>query len=183
MMVVALSDESQRFLLDLARESIARKLAGDDIPSRAPSDPGVCTRCGAFVTLKDAGMLRGCIGRLESPQPLWETVAEMAQAAAFDDPRFPAVTRDELDGLSIEISVLTPFERLEDPRSVVVGKHGLLVERGFRRGVLLPQVAVEQGWTREEFLAYVCRKASLPPDAWKDPGTALYVFSALVITE
>jgi AmmeMemoRadiSam system protein A len=182
-MVDALSDESRRFLLDLARESIARKLAGDDIPRRKPNDPVVCAPCGAFVTLKDAGTLRGCIGRLESPQPLWETVAEMAQAAAFDDPRFPAVTREELDGLSIEISVLTPFERLQDPQSVVVGKHGLLVERGFRRGVLLPQVAVEQGWNREEFLAYVCRKASLTPDAWKDPDTALYVFSALVITE
>ena len=104
-----------------------------------------------------------------------------ARAAAFEDPRFDSVSRNELQSLSVEISVLTPFVLVEDPGVVEVGRHGLLVEKGLNRGVLLPQVAVEQGWSAEEFLSNVCIKASLPPDAWKDPGARLYTFSALVI--
>ena len=107
----------------------------------------------------------------------------MARAAAFEDPRFPPVTRDELGGLSVEISVLTPFEPLQSPEAVEVGKHGLLIEKGFNRGVLLPQVAVEQRWDREEFLKNVCLKASLPSDAWKDADAKLYAFSAVIIEE
>ncbi len=179
----ALSEESRRYLLSLARESIARKFDGEDFPRNPPADPLLQEPCGAFVTLKNMGMLRGCIGRMESEQPLWETVAAMARAAAFEDPRFSPVTPDELDGLSVEVSALTPFEPLDDPLSVEVGKHGLLVEKGIYRGVLLPQVATEQGWSAKEFLSQVCVKASLPPGAWKDPDVKLYVFSAVIIEE
>lgn len=176
-----ISEESRTYLLTLARESIDAKYDGDDFPRNPPADPVLQEPCGAFVTLKNAGMLRGCIGRMESDRPLWETVASMARAAAFEDSRFSAVSRSELPSLSIEISVLTPFEPVAEPGAVEVGKHGLLIEKGLNRGVLLPQVAVEQGWTAEEFLRNVCVKAALPPDAWKDPGARLYTFSAAVI--
>lgn len=176
-----LSEESRRYLLWLARESIARKFDGEDFYGLPPTDALLETHCGAFVTLKQDGVLRGCIGRMESDRPLWETVAMMARAAAFEDPRFAPVTPEELPGLSIEISVLTPFELLDEPLAVEVGKHGLLIEKGVSRGVLLPQVATEQGWTAEEFLQHVCLKASLPPDAWRDPDAKLFVFSAVIV--
>jgi AmmeMemoRadiSam system protein A len=179
----SLIDESRKYLLSLARQSIASKFEGEDYPRTPPEDPPLHEHRGAFVTLKNAGTLRGCIGRMESDRPLWETVAVMARAAAFEDTRFAPVPRNELDGLSVEISVLTPFEPLEDPKALEVGKHGLLVEKGIYRGVLLPQVAVDQGWNAEEFLRNACLKASLPVDAWKDPDIRLYVFSAIVIEE
>ena len=182
-MFEALSEESRRYLISLVRESIERKFDGEDIPRNSPDDPLLQEPCGAFVTLKNTGVLRGCIGRMESERPLWETVALMGRAAAFEDPRFAPVTPEELSGLSLEISVLTPFEPLEDPQAVEVGKHGLLVEKGVNRGVLLPQVAAEHGWSAEEFLRNVCFKASLPPDAWKDPDAKLYTFSAVIIEE
>lgn len=179
----ALSEDSRRYLLSLARRSVAGRFDGEDIPRDPPDDPLLQHPCGAFVTWKDGDSLRGCIGRMESDRPVWETVAAMARAAAFEDPRFPAVSRDELDRLSVEISLLTPFESLEDPMAVEVGKHGLLVEKGVLRGVLLPQVAAERGWTPEEFLRNVCLKASLPADAWKDADTKLFSFSAVIVSE
>jgi AmmeMemoRadiSam system protein A len=182
-MFEALSDDSRAYLLLLARQSIVSKSEGQDFPRNPPADPLLQQPSGAFVTLKSMGRLRGCIGRLESDRPLWETVAMMARAAAFEDPRFAPVVPEELDGLTLEISVLTPFEPLEDPMAVEVGKHGLLIESGINRGVLLPQVAEEMGWTAEEFLRNVCVKASLDRNAWKDPDTKLYSFSAVVISE
>jgi len=182
-MFEALSEESRTYLLSLVRESIKTKHDGGEYPRTPPGDPLLEQPAGAFVTLKHAGVLRGCIGRMESERPLWETVAMMARAAAFEDPRFPSVGSDELDRLSVEISVLTPFELMERPETVQVGRHGLLIEKGFNRGVLLPQVAVEQGWDAETFLANVCLKASLPADAWKDPEAKVYAFSAVVIKE
>lgn len=179
----SLPEESRNFLLELARKSIASKLENRDFPRTPPSDPSLLEPRGAFVTLKRAGALRGCIGRMESDRPVWETVALMARAAAFDDPRFQPVERKELDELSIEISILTPFERLGSVDDLEVGTHGLLIEMGFHRGVLLPQVAVDHGWNAEEFLANVCLKASLPADAWKNPEAKLFVFSALIIQE
>jgi len=179
----AISEKSRGYLLSLARESIALKFDGEDYPRNPPGDPFLQQPCGAFVTLKNMGALRGCIGRMESDRPLWETVAVMARASAFEDPRFSSVTPEELDGLSVEISVLTPFVPIDDPLAVEVGKHGLLVEKGINRGVLLPQVATEQGWSTEEFLRNVCVKASLPQDAWKKSDVKLSVFSAVIISE
>ena len=179
----SLPDQVRDYLLSLARESIQSKLDNGDYPRNPPENAELHRVSGAFVTLKSSGLLRGCIGRMESELPLWETVALMARAAAFEDPRFPSVRVDELANLTVEISVLTPFEPLEDPALLEVGKHGLLIEKGFYRGVLLPQVAVNHKWGAEEFLANVCLKASLPVDAWKDPETRLYVFSAIIIEE
>ena len=137
---------------------------------------------GAFVSLHVDGELRGCIGSLYADRPLGQTVAEMATAAATEDPRFDALRAAELRHTDIEVSVLTPFEPIR-PEDVVVGRHGLYIVRGPRRGVLLPQVPVQYGWDRETFLAQVCRKAGLPTDAWRDPETLLLGFEAQVFSD
>jgi len=131
---------------------------------------------GAFVTLHRDGRLRGCIGYIEPVKPLIRTVQEVAVKAAFEDPRFPPLTEDE--SVQIEISVLTPPEQVSDISSIEVGRDGLIVELGPRRGLLLPQVATEYGWDRQTFLENTATKAGLPPDAWKHPSVRLYKFSA-----
>lgn len=135
---------------------------------------------GAFVTLTRRGELRGCIGNLSADRPLAETVARMAAAAAFKDPRFPPVAPEEIGELEYEISVLTPFEKITDVGDIKVGKHGLIVQRGYRSGLLLPQVPVEYGWDRQTFLEQTCCKAGLPKDAWKEKDTEIFIFSAEV---
>ncbi|MDR0689673.1 MAG: AmmeMemoRadiSam system protein A [Spirochaetaceae bacterium] len=139
--------------------------------------------CGAFVTLHQGKDLRGCIGRMIASEVLEKTVRIMAGEAACGDPRFPPLTRSELGGCTIEISALSPLERCPGPRSVQVGLHGLyLVHRG-RSGVLLPQVPVEQGWDLDQYLAYICVKAGLPPHSYDEPGAQLYTFTAVVFGE
>jgi AmmeMemoRadiSam system protein A len=139
---------------------------------------------GAFVTLHEHGQLRGCIGNLMGQEPLYLTVRDMAVEAAVGDPRFPAVELSEAKELEIEISVLSPMERIDSVDKIELGKHGVLVKRGFRSGVFLPQVATETGWSKEEFLSHLCAgKAGLSPDAWKDKATEIYIFSAEVFSE
>jgi AmmeMemoRadiSam system protein A len=133
---------------------------------------------GAFVTLKTHGQLRGCIGHIQAIKPLSQTVIDMAQAAAFQDPRFPPLSRQELKDLSIEISALTPFRPIKSIQEIQVGKHGLYIERGYHSGLLLPQVAEEYGWDTQTFLEHTCQKAGLPKDAWKDSNTKIQIFSA-----
>ena len=130
----------------------------------------LASKKGAFVSLHKNGHLRGCIGRIEADQPLSMTVHEMACAAAFDDPRFPSLTEEELSGLDIEISVLSPLRQIQDEKEIEVGIHGLYIVNGFYRGLLLPQVAVEHKWDRETFLEATCHKAGLPSSAWKNQG-------------
>jgi AmmeMemoRadiSam system protein A len=138
----------------------------------------------SFVTWKKDGQLRGCIGSIEPVRPLWADVQANAVHALLDDPRFPPATADELARLDLEISVLSPFVPVADPlHAVEIGVHGLLVERGPRRGILLPQVPVEWGWDVPTFLGHACRKAGLPPDAWRDRDTTLSTFSAEVFGE
>lgn len=176
-----LTDEEKRYLKDLARLSIAAELAGDRV-WRAPEPPTEKIRenLGAFVTLTIGGQLRGCIGRIVCDQPLNVTIASMARAAAFQDPRFPPLTREEFEELDVEISILSPIDRCPDPSLVEVGRHGLIVRRGHRQGLLLPQVPVEWNWDKETFKAQTCCKAGLPPDAWKHPDTEIYWFEAEV---
>ncbi len=138
---------------------------------------------GAFVTLHSQGELRGCIGHIIAAKPLYLTIMEVAEAAALRDPRFPPVRPDELPALSFEISVLSPLRPIKDIQEIQVGTHGLLVKNNFYRGLLLPQVATEAGWNREQFLAHTCRKAGLPQNAWKNPETTIEVFSAFVFGE
>ena len=178
----ALGPEARRELLRIAREAIRAGLRGRRYVPEEPADPALRRPAGVFVTLHENGALRGCIGTFQSDRPLYRNVAEMAQAAAFEDPRFPPLRPEEFPRVDLEISVLSPMERVPDPREVQVGRHGLYIVQGPRRGVLLPQVAVEQGWDRETFLAQTCLKAGLPPDAWSR-GAEIYVFEAEVFGE
>jgi AmmeMemoRadiSam system protein A len=130
------------------------------------------------VSLHKDGRLRGCIGQIHARQPLVRTVAEMAVAAAFEDPRFPPLRREELRDIDIEISVLTPLRRITDVGQIQVGTHGIYLRRGGYSGLLLPQVATEWGWDRNTFLEHTCEKAHLSKDAWKDGETEIYIFSA-----
>ncbi|MCD6386361.1 AmmeMemoRadiSam system protein B [Candidatus Sumerlaeota bacterium] len=145
--------------------------------------PALERKSGVFVTLTKNGRLRGCIGYVEGIKPLWQAVIDNTRNAAFEDPRFPPVKMKEFDDITIEISVMTPLRQIKSVDEIVVGKHGLVIEKGFQRGLLLPQVPVEWGWDRDEFLVHICQKAGLPPDAWKDPDSKLFVFSAQVFNE
>lgn len=146
----------------------------------APPALGDLPRCGAFVSLHRHGALRGCIGHILGDRPLPELVGEMAVAAASQDPRFPPVAPDELDGLDVELSLLSVPEPAV-PEAVVPGEHGVILRRGGRMGVFLPQVAPEQGWDRPTLLRMLCRKAGLPDGAWQGPGARLEVFRAQVV--
>lgn len=137
---------------------------------------------GAFVTLHRRGRLRGCVGQLPGAEPLLAVVAHCAGAAALDDPRFNAVTREELSGIQIELSILSPLENIT-PEKIEAGKHGLVVSREGQRGVLLPQVAREFNWGGARFLEETCLKAGLEHDAWKDPQTRVQAFTAEVFNE
>jgi AmmeMemoRadiSam system protein A len=168
-------------LLALARATIEARLGVASVKEPAPR-PVFDRPGGAFVTVFVGGDLHGCVGLPESREPLATVVRYSARAAAFQDPRFPPLTSADLPHLSLEISVLTPFEPVTDPSTIEIGRHGLVVEEGPARGLLLPQVATEHAWTREQFLDHTCIKAGLLPDAWRR-GTALYSFEALVFGE
>jgi len=174
------TEADKTYLKSLVPLSIASGLAGTD-DATPPPPPSELTRrdLGAFVTLKRNGQLRGCIGNIVGQGPLYMTVWSMAQAAAFQDPRFSPLTRGEMAGLEIEISILGPIEPCPDPELVEVGRHGLIMRQGGRQGLLLPQVPVEWGWDRLQFLAQTCRKAGLPSNAWRDPATQIYWFEAV----
>ena len=168
-------------LLALARSAIAAGAAGRTAPVAAPA-PILAHTGAVFVTLHNRRALRGCIGHLSWDQPFAEVIPRCAIAASREDPRFPAVTADELPQLTIEISVLSPLEPIHGPADVEVGRHGLVVEQGWHRGLLLPQVATEWQWNAETFLSQACHKAGLPLDAWKH-GAALSRFEAEVFSE
>jgi len=169
------SPEERRSLLALARNAIAAALAGVALDTTSPSEH-LAERRGAFTTLTIGGDLRGCVGYVFPNYSLYRTIAETAVAAAMNDTRFTPVTREELPKLEYEISVLSPLQPI-DPEDVEVGKHGLVVTFGGRRGLLLPQVPAEHGWDRETFLAQTCMKAGLPADAW-ERGATLQAFTA-----
>jgi AmmeMemoRadiSam system protein A len=173
-----LTDRDKNILLDTVREAISSRLAGLDLPDAPVDSEILMKKCGAFVTLRTKGRLRGCIGYIEAIKPLYHTVREMAIAAAFHDPRFPQLTLEEFGQLSFEISVLTPLQEIRDIQEIEVGKHGLYITKGFHAGLLLPQVAAEHGWGRMTFLEEACHKAGLPPQTWKDKDTKIYIFSA-----
>jgi len=178
-----LTKQEQDLLLKIARKSIEAGLAGGEMsPPEIESDT-LKKKTGAFVTLKKQGRLRGCIGFIEGRKPLYETVEEMAQAAAFKDPRFRPVREDELKYLDIEISALTPLKQIHDVDEIEVGRHGIYLVKGFHSGLLLPQVATEYNWDAATFLKETCSKAGLPEDAWKDTDTRIFIFSATVFSE
>jgi AmmeMemoRadiSam system protein A len=176
---LTLSEQDRRILVQTARAAIEARLAV--VQPRYPEPtPALMAPCGAFVTLKQGDSLRGCIGSIAATRPLVETVRDMAVAAAFEDPRFPPLSRGEWPSVRIEISALSPFEKISDVSRISVGTHGIMIRQGARSGLLLPQVASEQGWDRGTFLAHACRKAGLPADAWKSPDASIEIFSAIV---
>ena len=179
-----LNKEQRKKILEIARNSILTYLQTQKKLEVTESDPTLIKEMGAFVTLHEHGQLRGCIGNMIARGPLYLTVRDMAVEAAVNDPRFPALDLSELKDIEIEISVLTPLEKVGSADEIELGRHGVMVKKGFSSGVFLPQVATETGWNKEQFLSNLCsHKAGLPADAWKDKSTELYTFSAEVFSE
>ena len=176
-----LSEEIQRELLAIAREALEARVRRLRLSCPDGRDDGQ-PRHGAFVTIFCQGELRGCLGRVTSDMPLPRLIRQLAQEVADSDPRFEPVHAGELRDISIEVSVLTPEREVQSVHDIEIGRHGLIVERERRRGLLLPQVAPEHGWDRETFVAHTCLKAGLPPDAWRR-GARLFVFEAQVFGE
>jgi AmmeMemoRadiSam system protein B/AmmeMemoRadiSam system protein A len=183
---LGLGAQEKEELLRLARASIQAALAGRAIPSMEAEKldryPLLKEKRGAFVTLTIDGNLRGCIGHIRGVEPLHSTVAKMAVAAAMEDPRFPRLQSEEFGRVSIEISVLTPLEKISDPERIEVGRDGIFIEKGYHTGLLLPQVATDNGWDRYQFLDQTCRKAGMAPGCWRE-GADIYIFSAQIFNE
>ena len=178
-----LSKEEKEILLKAARESILQEFSENEVAEvNYSAYPKLKMNLGAFVTLKIDENLRGCIGYIFAQKPLFETIVEAAKHSAFGDPRFSELTREELDEVNIEISVLSEFEPIDNYDKIEVGKHGLLLEEG-GRAVLLPQVATEQNFNRSQFLTALCHKAGLYGNYWKERLLNIKVFSALVFSE
>jgi MEMO1 family protein len=175
----SLNPGQQRRLRELARQALNAAVRGQAPPAVPQDDPALLRPAGVFVTLKQGHELRGCIGAIMARRPLAREVAAMAGAAALNAPRFPPVSPAELEGLELELSVLSPMRPCR-PEEVRVGVDGLLIEGRGGGGVLLPQVPLEQGWDRQQYLDGLCRKAGLPAGAWRDPGVQLYCFQAQV---
>ncbi len=175
--IAEFSPEERALLLKLAHEAIATAAAGRKFVQEAPS-VHLSEPRGAFTTLYLHGELRGCVGYATPIAPLYRTVADTAQAAAFDDPRFPPLRADEVPALEVSLSILSALRAI-DPRDIEIGRHGLVVGLSSQRGLLLPQVPVEHGWDRVTFLEQTCRKAGLPLDAWEH-GATVEAFTAEV---
>ncbi len=179
----ALGSELKTYLLGMARQSIRRSLEGQAKPTVDRPDKILAEKRGVFVTLTLGGHLRGCIGYPLPVKPLGEAVVEMAVAAALEDPRFEPLGIEELDSVRIEISVLSLPRRVKGPSDVVVGKHGIIISKGYRQGLLLPQVPTEYHWDRDTFLSHGCLKAGLDEEEWKKGGVTIEVFTANVFCE
>lgn len=175
--------EQKKYLLNLARASIEAELAGRVLEYPRREDPLLQLELGAFVTLKLNGELRGCIGYIEGFQALDQTISEMAKSAAFSDPRFPPVGKAELAEIRIEISILSKLQPVKAIDEIEIGRDGLLIRNNFTSGLLLPQVATEWNWERQEFLEHTCLKAGLDRQAWKLPENKLFSFSAEIFSE
>lgn len=179
-----LNTAQKKKLLEIARNTIEAYVTSGRRLNFNEDDQKLKEVRGAFVTLHTHGQLRGCIGNIIGQKPLYETVRDMAIESAASDPRFPAVAKDELKDIEIEISVLSPLKKITTIDEFTLGIHGVLARRGLNQGVFLPQVATETGWTKEEFLANLCHhKAGLSSDAWKDSKTELFIFSAQIFSE
>jgi len=180
-----MNDVQKKTLLKIASDTVDAVIRRQPIENPQSDDPELNAPCGCFVTLKNQGRLRGCIGRFTSESPLIELVGQMAKASATGDPRFFAdpISAGELDQLDVEISVLSPLQRTDEPLSLRLGVDGIYIKKGRTSGCFLPQVATETGWSKEEFLSYCCaHKAGLAADAWREPETEVYLFTADVFS-
>jgi AmmeMemoRadiSam system protein A len=177
-----MTPDERETLLSIAKDAVAATVENRPLPTPPALTPALEAPGAAFVTLRCEGDLRGCIGHTEAREALWQSVQDMASAAAERDSRFTPVAPHELARLTIGISVLTPMRRAR-AEEVEVGRHGLYLRLGRATGLLLPQVAIEWRWDRAEFLRQTCRKAGLAPDAFLDPACEIYVFEAEVFGE
>lgn len=185
---LVISQSDKDYLRSLVRRVIADSFKPGATPENlitpdylpAPDSELLRQNLGAFVTLKRHGHLRGCIGWLVGTEPLYITVARMALSAAFKDPRFTPLRENELEDLEVEISIMGPITLCPDPNLIQIGRHGLIIRRGNRQGLLLPQVPLEWGWDRQTFLCQTCVKAGLPPQSWQEKDTEILWFEALV---
>ena len=175
-----ISAREQQELLALARSALEARVRGLE-PPRVEHDGDV--PAGAFVSIHRCGELRGCLGRLEGDWPLPRLITHLASIVADSDPRFASVRPEELGDIAIEISILTPEQPVTRLEEIEIGRHGLIVDDGRRRGLLLPQVASEHGWDARTFVEHTCRKAGLPPTAWPHGGARLFAFEAQVFSE
>lgn len=180
---LGLNERQQQILLAVVKEAIQSKLSGKKLPKYDFEDEIFHAKRGAFVTLHKNSQLRGCIGYIVGVAPLIETIQRMAIASAFEDPRFPSLEKEEFKYLNIEISVLTPLKKVKDISEIKIGRDGLLIKKGFYQGLLLPQVAEEEGWDVETFLKHTCLKAGLYPDAWKEKDASIEKFSAQIFAQ
>ncbi len=179
-----LNDRQKKRLLEIARTTISNYLKNGKKPDLHEDDPDLNRGLGAFVTLHKKGELRGCIGNLTGNKPLYLTIRDMAVESATQDPRFSPLTLSELGEVNIEISVLSPLKKETNPDNIRMGIDGVIIRKGFRSGVFLPQVATETGWSRDEFMSNLCmHKAGLPADAWKNKDTDIFTFTAEVFKE
>lgn len=179
----SLNDEEKKHLLNIARSTLESYLKEKKVSKITVESKNLKEKRGAFVTLKKKGQLRGCVGRIVADIPLYEVISKVAIDSALNDSRFPPVNYEELEDIEIEISVLTPFVKVENLEEIEVGKHGLMIKKGFYSGLLLPQVPLEWGWDKKTFLEHTCMKANLPANAYKDKSIIIYRFSAIVFNE
>ncbi len=179
-----LNKEEQAKLIEIAKKTLESYLENGKTPEFKVEEPKLLEPLGAFVTLRKNGELRGCIGEFEAKEPLWKVVRRMAIKAATKDPRFPLVRLNELPKIKLEISVLSPLKKTDDPDKIEIGVHGVMIKKGLRKGVFLPQVATETGWDKETFMGQLCsQKAGLPWDCWKKKDVELFIFTAQVFEE
>lgn len=179
-----LSEDDKETLINIARTTIEQRVKGEAVPEFDVDSPILKENRGAFVTIHKHGGLRGCIGYIQAIKPLYITIQEMAEAAALSDHRFPPVSKEELDDLDLEISVLTPLRKISDVNEIETGKHGIVLKKGYNQGVFLPQVATEQGWDRITFLNEICFKAGLrDKNCWREKDAEIFIFSAEVFKE
>ncbi len=178
-----MNKEQKKYLLQIARKSIETYLNNEKYFPEEPNDNELKKKSGVFVTLNKNHNLRGCIGFIVGVKPLYEAVYTMAREAAFNDPRFPELNNKELKYIDIEISVMTPLKKIDNIEEIKVGKHGIYIKKGFYSGLLLPQVATDWGYNREQFLQNTCMKAGMQPDCYKYSETEIYIFECEIFSE
>jgi len=178
-----LTKEQIKTIFSICRQSIESKLSEKYEKTKVEDFPLLHEKRGVFVTLKINERLRGCIGNLFTEEELHVSLKDMARSSAFSDPRFSALTKDEYQNVDIEVSILSPMEKITNIDEIQIGTHGIVVSKGYNKAVFLPQVAVEQKWDRDEFLSNCCLKAYLPPNAYKDKDIIIEVFTADIFDE